>query len=424
MNYVPIAKGVEGLFIKNERFSTTRISINMYLPLKSEKVAVNALLPYILSSCSKDFPDFTALNLELANLYGADVGGVPDKVGDTQVLRFFSFSINDDLVPEDFSVVSEALELLLKMIFEPNVDRNGFKTCDLERERRLTVEKIEGLINEKRSYAIAKTLLEMYKDEDFGCFKCGSLEQVKAITEKSLYSALCEVLETATVRVNVIGKALPEGFFEKLQERFSKIDRHPVDILPAKPKKIPEKVTYIEDYMEVNQGKLVMGFVTDFTGNDLSTAHISVFADLLGGGPYSKLFKNVREKMSLCYYCAARVDRQKGFLLIDSGVEAEKMPKTEAEILNQLNDIKEGRFEDADLEASKKSIKDSLLGLNDSAAALDSWYSMRFGGRPISPEEFISAIEKVSREDVIEAAGLYTLDTVYRILPKERDGEK
>jgi predicted Zn-dependent peptidase len=52
-------------------------------------------------------------------------------------------------------------------------------------------------------------------------------------------------------------------------------------------------------------------------------------------------------------------------------------------------------------------------------SALDGWYSMRFLSEPITPEEFISAIENVKREDVIRAAGLYSLDTVYKILPKE-----
>ncbi len=419
MKIYPLGDGVEGLFIQNERFSTTRISINLYIPLKKEKVAAFALLPYILSSCSADYPDFTALNFELANLYGADVGGVPDKLGDTQILKFFSFCINDDLVPEDFSVVRSATDLLLKMIFEPSTENEAFKPYDLEREKRLTIEKIEGLINEKRSYAIAKTLLEMYKDDEFGCLKCGSIEDVTAITEASLYKAWKEALSTATIRVQVIGKALPEGLFEAISDKLKDVRRNPISPKAAVPKKKAKEVNFINEYMDVNQGKLVMGFTSDFVGDDKSSAHLTVFADLLGGGPYSKLFKNVREKMSLCYYCAARVDRNKGFLLVDSGVEADKMDKTYREILNQIDSLKKGEFDQEELEASKRSIKDTLLGLSDSIAALDGFYSSRFLGDPTSPEELIKAIEMVSKEDVIAAANLYTLDTVYKLMPKK-----
>ncbi|MBQ4153585.1 MAG: insulinase family protein [Clostridia bacterium] len=422
MKPTAIAPGIDGLFIKNDRFSTTHISINLYIPLNKTTLAHNALLTYVLSSCCAEYPDFTALNLKICQLYGADIGGVADKVGDTQVLRFFSFTVDDELTDQDSSVVLESFELLCKMLFEPSVENEAFKTADLQRERRLTLEKIEGLINEKRSYAINKTIFEMYKNEAFGQFKTGSIEDVCAITEKSLYKAWKELLSSAKVRVQVIGKKLPDGLFENLAERFEGCNRNPMQIVPAVPKNPPQKVNRVDEVMEVAQGKLVMGFTTTFTGNDTETAFLAVFSDLLGGGPYSKLFKNVREKLSLCYYCAARCNRAKGYLMIDSGVEAENAIKAEEEILKQLEDIKSGNFDAEDLAASIRSIKESLRGLNDSQAALDGWYSLKVVGNPTSPEEFIAALEGVTKEDVIRAAGLYTLDTVYRIVPKGKEG--
>ena len=421
MKLIPIAPGVKGLFIKNDRFSTTHISVNLYLPLKTEDIAVNALLPYVLSSCSAEYPDFSALNLRLCQLYGADVGGVADKVGDTQVLRFFSFCINDELVPEDISVISSASDLLFKMIFEPSVQNGAFVTEDVEREKRLTLEKIEGLINDKRSYAINKTLLEMYKGQPFGQLKTGSAEAVNAIDGKALYTAYKKVLSGAEVRIQVIGKTLPDGLFEALAKRLEGFERHPAGSSPSVPKKSTGEVRRIDERMEVSQGKLVMGFTTQFTGNDKETAFLAVFTDLFGGGPYSKLFKNVREKLSLCYYCAARANRNKGYLLVDSGVETENAEKAEKEILCQLEDIKAGNFEESDLAASVRSIKDSLKGLNDSQAALDGWYSLKLNDEPLSPEEFIECLEKVTKEDIIKAANLYSLDTVYRILPKGKE---
>lgn len=421
LKLIPIDKGVSGLFIKNDRFSTTHISVNLYLPLKSEDIAVNALLPYVLSSCCAEYPDFSALNLRLCELYGADVGGVADKVGDTQVLRFFSFCINDELVEEDVSVVESACELLFKMIFEPSVENGKFLSEDVKREKRLTLEKIEGIINDKRSYALNKTLFEMYKDQPFGQLKTGSAEAVQAVDGKSLYNAFINVLSKAEVRIQVIGKSLPDHLFETIAEKLKKFKRNPVGIVASVPKKTTDSVVRIDETMDVNQGKLVMGFTTEFTGNDEETAFLAVFADLFGGGPYSKLFKNVREKLSLCYYCAARANRNKGYLLVDSGVETENAEKAEAEIIRQLEDIKAGNFEEDDIKASVRSIKDSLKGLSDSQAALDGWYSLKLYDEPLSPEEFINALEKVKREDIIKAANLYTLDIVYRIIPKGKE---
>lgn len=421
MKLTPIANGVDGLFIENDRFSTTHISINLYLPLVKENIAVNALLPYVLSSCCADYPDFTALNLKLNQLYGADVGGIAEKSGDVQVLRFFSFCIDDCFTPDDTKVVESAFDLLLSMMFSPSVENNGFKEYDVARERRLTLEKIEGLINEKRSYAINRTISEMYKGEPFGEYKAGSYEAVKAINGKTLYSAWKNVLTNANVRIQVIGKSLPEGLFEKIGEKFNSFGRTPEKILKTKPKKVPESVNRIEEKMDVAQGKLVLGFTTDFTGTDNETAFLSVFADLFGGGPYSKLFANVREKLSLCYYCAARANRTKGYLLVDCGVEFENAKKAEKEILHQLDELRNGNFTDEELKTSIRSIKDSLKGLNDSQSSLDGWYSLKSGETVLSPEEFIEEIEKVKKEDIIKAASLYKLDTVYSIVPNEKE---
>ena len=423
MNFINIADGVKGLFIENNRFSTTHISVNLYLPLKTETIAVNALLPYVLSSCCKEYPDFSALNLRLSELYGADVGGVAEKIGDTQVLKFFSFSVEDELIPDAVNLTEEACSLLFSMIFEPSVENGSFLDADVERERRLTLEKIAGIINDKRIYAVSKITEEMYKNEAFGQLKTGSYEAVSKITGKDLFNAWQEVIKTAQIRIQVVGKKLPEGLFERLAEKLNGFDRKPIELTASVPKVANKEVCRIEENMDVSQGKLVMGFCTDLVGNDKETAFLAVFADLFGGGPYSKLFKNVREKYSLCYYCSARPNRTKGYLLVDSGVEPANAERAEKEILNQLEDIKKGDFSAEDLEASIRSIKDSLVCLNDSQAALDNWYSMRLVNTPVSPEDFISAVEAVTPEDVIKAAKTYVLDTVYKIMPIAVEGE-
>ena len=423
MKYINIADGVKGLFVENKRFSTTHISVNLYLPLKKETVAVNALLPYLLSSCCKEYPDFSALNLRLSELYGADVGGIVDKIGDTQVLKFFSFCIEDEFVPDALPVAEQACDLLFSMIFEPSLEGHSFFDKDVERERRLTLEKIAGIINDKRTYAISRIISEMYKDEAFGQLKTGSYEDVAAITGEALYNAWQEVISSAEIRIQVIGKKLPDGLFERLNQKLKGFNRKVVELKSTKPKKVGDTVNRICEKMDVSQGKLVMGFCTEQIGTDADTAFLAVFADLFGGGPYSKLFANVREKYSLCYYCAARPNRTKGYLLVDCGVEPGNAERAEKEILNQLEDIKKGDLTDEDLAASISSIKESLVCLNDSESAIDNWYSMRIFGDPITPEDYIKMVEKVTLKDVIKAANLYKLDTVYQIMPQDTEGD-
>jgi predicted Zn-dependent peptidase len=136
--------------------------------------------------------------------------------------------------------------------------------------------------------------------------------------------------------------------------------------------------------------------------------------DIFGGGPYSRLFTNVREKESLCYYCAARYTRQKGIILVDCGIEEDNKAKAEAEILKQLQVMKNGEFEDSEFAASKMSITDSAKAVTDSMNGIDSWYSDRlFEKNPLSPEDFANIVENLNKDDIVKAANKVKLDTVY-----------
>ena len=418
---VSIANGVEGLFIENNRFNTTSISYNFYLPLKEETVALNALLPFILTSCGKDYPDFSALTLKLYKLYGATIDASVEKYGDCQLLSMRISCINDRFTFDSDSLVKSASDMLLGLIFEPNVENGAFLDCDLQREKRKAIEHIKGEIAEKRIYAKTRIISEMYKGEAYGIPKCGTVEQVQAITGESLFAAWQNMLKKAFVRVQVIGESLPHKFFEGVAERFESIERGDItDCRLCKPTAPAKKVNTVFEKMDVKQGKLVMGFSSEMYGDDDVSLPLMVMCDIFGGAPYSRLFTNVREKMSLCYYCAASSIRYKGLLLVDSGVEWQNADKAANEILNQLEIMQKGEFSDFEFESSIKSISDTLKGYYDSQSGIDMWYALKINNRELySPEDILEKIKNITREDVIYAAKGVKLHTVYKLLPKE-----
>ncbi len=420
---VALAEGAKGVFIKNDRFKTTLISFNFYLPLKKETVAPYALLPFILTSCSKKYPDFSKLNYKLSKLYGARLDASTEKYGDYQLLKMTVSLINDRYSLDEESLLKRAAELLLGLVFEPNVEDGAFLEADLEREKRKAVEHIKGELSEKRIYAKNRMISEMFKDDVYGLSKCGTIEQVNEITGKSLYLAWQKMLESAFITVQVVGGAIPQGLFEDISDRFSVLSRKDItDCKGTVKAKKSEKVNTVIEEMNVNQGKLVMGFTTDLQGDDEKTLPLMVMSDIFGGGPYSRLFSNVREKMSLCYYCSAAASRIKGVLTVSSGVEAANAQKAENEILNQLEIVKRGEFTDAEFESSVKSLCDSVKTYSDSLSALDLWYALRVHNENIcSPEEMAEKICTVTREDVIKAANGVNLHTVYKLLPKENN---
>ena len=418
---IQIANGVEGLFIQNNRFNTTSISYNFYLPLNRGDVAHNALLPFILTATGKEYPDFSALNLKLNKLYGARLDASTEKYCDCQLLSMEISVINDRFTFDSDSLVKAASDMLLGLIFEPNVSENSFMAEDVEREKRKAIEHIKGEIAEKRIYAKNRLISEMYKDDLFGIPKCGTIEQVEAITGESLYKAWQNMLSTAFVRVQVIGESLPPKFFESVGERFSGLTREKItDYLLCKPTAPAKKVNTVFEKMDVKQGKLVMGFSSELYGDDDIALPLMVMCDIFGGAPYSRLFTNVREKMSLCYYCAASSVRYKGLLTVDSGVEWQNADKAIEEILHQLEVMQNGEFTDFEFESSIKSLCDTLKGYYDSQNGLDMWYKLKINNRELySPEDIIEKIKNITREDVVYAAKGVKLHTIYKLLPKE-----
>jgi len=417
LKLTPISNGVEGLFISNERFNTTFISFNFYLPLKEDTVADNGLLPFILTTCSNKYQDFSKLNYKLSKLYGAHLEASTEKTGDFQVLKVAISVINDSFAIDGEQLTAEACDLLLNLIFDPKVADGSFSLEDVEREKRKAIEHIRGEMSEKRIYAKNRLIEEMYKGKAYGVPKCGSEAQVNACTGESLYTAWKRLLSSAFIRVNVISANMPSGLFERIGESFADIERFDItDCTSVAPTKKATEVNTVTEKMSVAQGKLVMGFSSETYGNN--AVNLMVAVDIFGGGPYSRLFANVREKMSLCYYCSATAVRIKGLVTVDSGVEAANFDKAYSEILNQLEIVKKGEFSDFEFQSSIRSLRDSLKTYNDSQSSLDMWYALRiFASENISPEEFALLLDGVTKEDVVEAAKGIKLHTVYRLMP-------
>ncbi len=417
-----LAEGVQGLFIKNTRFNTTLVSLNFYMPLNSETVSTNAMLTYVLSTCSGRFGGFKEMNRHLNMLYGADVAVSAMPVGSTQLIRFVITAINDKYTLGGEQNISAAADYLLSLLLEPRLEDGVFLQSDLLRERRKMLEDLEAELNEKRNFARKRLREEMFENDPFGLGKLGTKQAILNITEEGLKKALDDMLSQAFISVHAVGETLPEGLFEKIGEKFSALKRENITnckILPA-PETRPT-VKEVTDRMDVVQGKLVMGFTASVYGDDSVSLPLMVAVDIFGGGPYSRLFSVVREKMSLCYYCSASSVRSRGFVMVDSGLEAHNTEKAKNEILNQLEIVKRGEFSDFEFNSSVKSICGSLKSYNDSLSSIDLWYALKiYNENLITPEEMCEAVRKITREEVIAAANSISLNTVYTLLPEAR----
>ncbi len=408
--------GLSYSFVKTSRFKTTMISIGFYLPLTKD-AAANALALRLMKSGTAALPDTYSLNRRLASLYGASVASWVSKHGDCQELRL-AIAVNDDKYTLNGEpTVQMAAELMCDMLFSRALSDTSYPEEAVIREKRLQCESIAGKINDKRTYARDRLEEIMCETEPFGLKAEGSIEETKDLTPDDINAALKRLLKTAFISVQVIGEKEPECFYSTLTKGLNTVGREyrglmSDTVLPAGDiKRVTEK-------MPVKQGKLVLGLRSAVGGSDRETVAAWVMGDIFGGGPYSKLFCNVREKMSLCYYCSARSIRRKGLIIVDSGVEDANIEAAEKAILAQLEDMKTGNFTEKELNSSKLSMCDTMSSIESDQSALLHWYAARaLEEKPATPNEIAELIKKVSAEDVKNAALRFALDTVYVLSP-------
>lgn len=416
------ANGIDIIFVPASQFKTNELAISLLVPLKKETASENALLSLLLCESCNAFKTLRELNTHLASLYGAVLSPSVSKLGENQLIKFGITCIDDRFALDDKKILTECLSLLLSLLFEPNFDENGmFNQNSVDVQKRLLIEKIESEENEKRTYVLRKTESIMFEGEPYAVNRYGTKEDVNKITPESLKAAWEKLLKTAYVLLTVVGSAAQYEVKQLLLDKFSNVERDykaPVDAVfnPA-----VNEIKEVKEEMKVKQAKLVMGFRVNITPDSELAPAMRSFADVFGGGPYSKLFANVREKMSLCYYCSARYVRQKSFIVVQSGCEEENMDKAVSEILNQIEEIKKGNF-DYEFSSSKMALTDAINSVYDAPESLEVWYTSQMADKNIkSPAESAAENKSVTKEQIIECANLISLDTVYRLVGKEEN---
>ncbi len=418
-----VAPGVQIVSAPANRFKTNEISIGFCTPLSAETASRNALCANLLARTTKKYPTLSEFNKKLAMLYGASVTCSVTKLGENQLLTLNASSLDDRFSFENDKISVDAFNLLMSMVFDANIDENGFfYPQDVDREKRLLAEKIESEENEKRIYSLRRLEQIMFDGEPYAVNRYGSVDAVKSVTADDLKSALEYFKTNAKIQITVVGNADVNAIADSAKQYFSIINRD--YIAPQKAVFVPtaDRVNTAEERIDVKQGKLVLGFRVNRQSDFKPVPEMLAFSDVFGGGPYSKLFLNVREKLSLCYYCSAKYDRRKSNLIIQCGCEEENMDKAVEEILNQLSDIKNGNFDDT-FTSSKIALADALNGVYDDSLTLSSWYLTQIADDEIiSPSDSASNIAAVTKQQVQDCAGLLTLDTVYKLVGN-KEGE-
>ena len=408
-----IADGIYLNFIETDKFKTNYLSVNFITKLNKETASLNALIPMVLKRGTVKYPTMAEINEQLENLYATGIYSRVYKRGENQIVGFTSHMLDNSYSIDDTDILASALDMLDQLIFQPKLANGVFVESYVDSEKSNLIDNINALINNKNRYAVWRCQEEMCKDEVFGIAESGTVDDVRNITPESLYSQYRKILNESQIEIYYVGQGDIDWLSEKLTEIFKNINHTDTQLETVVIRKAGEVKEITED-QPVTQGKLSIGFRTGSVLNDGDYHKFVLFNEVFGGSPTSKLFMNVREKLSLCYYCHSMAESLKGIMVVASGVEVANKETAQSEILLQLDNIKNGIISDEEFVSAKNSVINGYRTINDSSGSLEAWYMNRMlADITSSPEEAIDLIDSVTIADIVEAANKITLDTIY-----------
>lgn len=400
--------------LPTKRFKTFAISLFAGVPLNEEKVTPIALIPFVLRRGTAKTPETIAFREKLDDLYGAGFGFDVYKRGDSQIVQFRMDVINDQFVSSEQSLLAASIEFLGDALTDPCIENGGFRAKYVDAEKTTLRKRLEAIVNDKIRYAAERCIEEMCAEEPYRLHPLGRLEDIEGITPESLYRHYEEWLENAALDLYVVGDTTLEEVTKLVGEAFKLKPGTPARYVRPNVNHPVRDVKVVVDKMDVSQGKLNMGLRTSIGYDDKLYPAALMYNGILGGYPHSKLFINVREKESLAYYAASRLDGHKGICTIQSGIEFANYEKAVAIIKEQLESMKQGQLSELEINQTKAMISGHLRELQDSAYEMLSYdFNSVLTGNERTSAELLEHVQAVTPADIVEVAKRVQLDTIY-----------
>ena len=404
--------------IATKKFKTTVIKVAFKAPLERKTITSRILLANVLRNSSKKYPTKKAFNTHLEELYGTHLSVSANKQGQAHTLKFYLSIANEKFLLSEPELLEAGIETLGEMLFNPLVNGNAFSDAVLDLEKRLLKEEIDATYDDKTSYAVKKLVSHMCQDEKFGVTSTGYISDFASIITTSLYETYQSMLNHDAISISIVGdvehEALKSMFVQKFELPKSSTESK-VEAIDSEEKLITH-VERVSETQSIAQAKLNIGYRTHTRINDEAYFALMVFNGIFGAFAHSKLFMNVREKHSLCYYCTSRVDSFKGLMYVYSGLDFKNCEMAEKIIDEQLKDIMTGNFTDKEMDLAKKSIINAKLESLDSALGMITEQEVNdILGYELSATRYAQKINAVTKEEVQKIAKRMIKDTVFTL---------
>ena len=410
---IELLPGIQLRCFRDSRFKQGCLSLQIVRAMDRTEAHKNALLGAVLLRGTRQHSDLRTITEHLDELYGASVSTLVRRVGDYQTTGLYCGFMDDRFALPGDAVLKPLTEFLGELLLDSSLEDGGFLPGFVEGEKKNLIATIESEPNDKRVYAMNRLLRIMCREDSFGQPRLGEPEQVAAIEGKDLYAHYRDILSTSPIHLFYVGSAPAQTVADLLRPLFAGLERKVQPLLPQTPFHPCESQNVVET-MEVTQGKLCMGFTTPITNRMQSFPAMQVLNTLFGAGMTSKLFVNIREKMSLCYSIGSGYYGTKGIVTVSAGIDFDREKETREEVLRQLQLCQSGGIKAEELTAAKQALLSSLRTTHDSPSAIEGYYATAaLSGMGLTPERYMDAVEAVTMDQVVAAANTMVPHSTY-----------
>ena len=410
--------------IRTDRFKNARLSVTLTVPADEELSPLNSMIIPAAFRGTRRYGSFRDFCRRSEELYAAAISDLNGRSGDCQTVGLRASMLNDGFVSSEdsaagFSILNGVAEMMGELFFSPL-----YRSCDLETDKKNRIDGIRARKNNSYSFAKYRFSKLMFGKDPYGIPLNGEENQISRITSDDLWRRREEIIATAPVDVFYCGTASVDEVANVIEKHLCGFKGKSVESLPVAVIKRADKPRIFEEEGLYKQSYLLMGFRTGTVISDREYYAAELMNIILGDSSTSKLFMNLREKKSLCYFCGSSFDEIKGVMAVGCGIDGENYENAREEILLQLDEIKKGNITDAELEMAKHSVGNDCQSAEDHPEDYELFGSeARYFGGPRTIDEYRRGIMKVTKEEISEAAKRVTLDTSYLLRGTLKGGE-
>ncbi len=402
--------------VTTDRFKTGLITVNLITKLSETSASKNALLPRVLRRGTSVHPDIESIARYLDELYGASVAPIVRKVGEMHCIGLCAEFVDDDFIPGDSSLLESICDLIGEMLLSPATRGGLLLSKYVDSEKKNLIDDIRAGINDKQRYAVTRLIEQMCAGEAYGTSSLGTESAAASINSLSLTKHYRSLIESSQIEVFYCGGADLQRVESAITSAFATLPRtvEPEAISTQVLFDTGENVKVFNETLDVIQGKMTVGFRLGEIMKVPNYPAISVFNAVYGASVTSKLFLNVRERLSLCYYANSVIDRLKGIMLVASGVDAANFKLAYNEVLAQLDAVRNGEITEWEFTSAKRYVVNMIRACLDRQSSMEAiYFEFAILGVLFTPEEYAGICDGVTVDEVINVANSIKLDSVY-----------